>query len=179
MNRIDHYSPIEGVDVYDNVFDLSKRFDILESVRKSPFQIGWPDNNTSNESYMYSHWTPEKLNSINFFSDFVEGHPLHDKVNPDKFLRCIINSDVSSNAHWTHTHINENVLLYYVNMEWQDGWGGETLFYDKKKNSDIIFGSKFTPGRMIWFDGEYPHSIKTQSRVAPQYRFTVSIFFKK
>lgn len=180
MSEITHYSPCEGIDVYDNVFDLSKRFDIQESVRKSVFQIGWPDNNyTSNESYMYSRWTPEKLNAINFFSDFTENHPLHEKVNPDKFIRCIINSDVTSNVHWTHTHINENVFLYYVNMEWQDQWGGETLFFNKKKNTDIIFGSRYTPGRVIWFDGEYPHTIKSQSRNAPQYRFSVSLFFEK
>ena len=179
MNGITHYSPIEGVDVYDNVFDLSKRFDIQESVKRCPYQIGWSDNTDISEQYMYSNWTPEKLNSINFFSEFTEGHPLHEKIDPEKFIRCIVNNDVCTNTHWTHTHINENVFLYYVNMDWQDHWGGETLFYDKKTSGDIIFGSRFTPGRVIWFDGEIPHTIKPQSRLAPKYRFSLSIFFKK
>lgn len=179
MENIVHYSPIKGIEVYDNVFDLAKRFDIQESVKNSQFMMGWSDTTDHGEQYMFSKWTPEKLNSIRFFEPFVEGHPLHSKIDPDKFIRCIVNSDVCSNTHWTHTHINENVFLYYVNMQWQDHWGGETLFFDKKSNSDIVFGSRFTPGRVIWFDGEYPHAIKPQSRLGPKYRFTVSVFFKK
>lgn len=179
MSKIKFYSPIKGVEIYDDTYDLAHRFDIQESVKRSPFQIGWSDTTDNTEQYMFSQWNPEKLNSIRFFSPFMKGHPLNSKIDPDKFLRCIINSDVCTNTHWTHTHMNENVLLYYVNMDWQDHWGGETLFYDKKKNSDIIFGSRFTPGRIIWFDGEYPHTIKPQSRLAPKYRFTVSVFFKK
>lgn len=178
--HVNHYSPIEGIEVFDGSFDIAQRFDIMESIRRAPYQMGWDDQNGGNsDKYMYSNWSPEKLNSLKFFAPFVKSHPLNEKIDPDKFIRCIINSDVCTNTHWTHTHINENVLLYYPIMEWQDHWGGETLFYDKKKNSDIIFGSRYTPGRLIWFDGEYPHQIKTQSRLAPQYRFTMSIFFKK
>lgn len=173
------YSPIEGVTVFDDQFDLSKRFDIHEHVKKCPYQIGWDDKSDGGEKYMYSHWTPEKLNSLGFFADFTVDHPLHHKLNPDKFIRCIINNDTCTNTHWTHTHLNENVLLYYVNPEWQDHWGGETLFFDKKHNNDVIFGSRFVPGRLIWFDGEIPHTIKPQSRLGPKYRFTMSIFFKK
>jgi hypothetical protein len=179
MSKIKHYSPIKGIDVYDNVFDLAKRFDIQESVKKCPYQMGWADNTEKAEQYMFSNWLPEKLNSINFFSDFKGSHPLHEKINPDKFIRCIVNNDVCSNTHWTHTHINENVFLYYVNMEWQEHWGGETLFFDKNDSSNIIFGSRYIPGRIIWFDGEIPHTIKSQSRLGPKYRFSISIFFKK
>jgi hypothetical protein len=173
------YSPIEGVEIYDDVFDVAKRFDIQEFVKKSPFQIGWADNTDNQENYMFSKWTPEALNRVRFFETFTENHPLYSKLNPDKFIRCIVNSDVCTNTHWTHTHINENVLLYYVNMDWQDHWGGETFFFDKKNCNDIVFGSRFTPGRMIWFDGEIPHTIKPQSRLAPKYRFSISVFFNK
>ena len=51
----------------------------------------------------------------------------------------------------------------------------------------MLFGSfgleaknayEFTPGRIIIFNGTVPHSIRPQSFNAPQYRFTVSTFFK-
>ena len=179
MSEVKYYSPAEGIEVYDDVFDLAHRFDIQESVKRCPYQIGWADNTDNQENYMFSQWAPEKLNQISLFAPFQKDHPLHEKLNPDKFIRCVINNDVMSNTHWTHTHINENVFLYYVNMDWQEHWGGETLFFDKKKNSDIIFGSRYTPGRVIWFDGEYPHTIKPQSRLGPKFRFTLSVFFKK
>lgn len=173
------YSPTPGIEIYDDIFDVAKRFDIQEFVKKSPFQIGWADTTDNQEHYMYSKWTPEALNRVRFFETFTKSHPLYSKIDPDKFIRCIVNSDVCTNSHWTHTHINENVLLYYVNMDWQDHWGGETLFFDKHSCNDIVFGSRFTPGRMIWFDGEIPHTIKSQSRLAPKYRFSISIFFNK
>lgn len=174
-----HYSPLPKIEVYDNVYTLAHRYDIQEHVKKSVFQIGWSDTADNTETYMFAQWTPEKLNSIKFFAPYTKDHPLHTKIDPDKFLRCIVNNDVCTNTHWTHTHINENVLLYYVNMEWHDHWGGETLFFDKNNNSDIIFGSRFTPGRVMWFDGEYPHTIKCQSRLATKYRFSISVFFNK
>jgi len=175
---MNYYSPINGVEVYDDVFSLSHRYDINEAVKKSLFRIGWNDNTDDAESNMYSLWSPEDLNRIKFFKEFVDTHPLHKKIDPDKYIRCIINNETMSNTHWTHTHINENVLLYYVNMDWKDQWGGETLFFDRN-SKDIVFGSRFVPGRLIWFDGEIPHTIKQPSRQAPKFRFTISIFFKK
>lgn len=179
MSKIKHYSPTKGIDVYDNVFDVAKRFNIREGVKKCPYHIGWSDTTDKTEEYMFSNWLPEALKSMHFFSDFVKGHPLYEKVALDKFIRCIVNNDVCTNTHWTHTHINENVLLYYADMYWEEHWGGETLFFDKKQNNDIIFGSRYTPGRIIWFDGEIPHTFKPQSRLGPKYRFSISIFFKK
>lgn len=175
---MNYYSPVSGVEVYDDCLTLAHRFDINEAVKKSMFRIGWNDNTDDAEPNMYSQWSPDDLNRIKFFKEFTDKHPLHAKINPDKFIRCIVNNEVMANTHWTHTHIDENVLLYYVNMEWKDQWGGETLFFDKT-NKDIIFGSRFTPGRLIWFDGEIPHTIKQPSRLAPKFRFTISIFFKK
>jgi hypothetical protein len=173
-----HYSPVDGVDIFDDVFSLAHRYDINEAVKKSIFRIGWNDNTDDAEANMYSQWSPDDLNRIKFFKELGAPHPLHSKIDPDKFIRCIINNEVMSNTHWTHTHIDENVLLYYVNMDWKDQWGGETLFFDRN-SKDIVFGSRFTPGRMIWFDGEIPHTIKQPSRIAPKFRFTLSIFFKK
>lgn len=174
-----HYSPIEGVEVFDDCFTLAHRFDINEAVKRSVFRMGWNDNLDGAEPNIFSQWSPDNLNSIKFFKEFTEGHPLHQKLDPDKFIRCIVNNETLSSTHWTHTHIEENVLLYYVNMEWKDEWGGETLFFDKHNSRDIIYGSRFTPGRLIWFDGEIPHTLKQPSRLAPKFRFTISIFFKK
>lgn len=173
-----HYEPVSGIEVFDDCFTLAHRFDINEAVKKSIFRIGWNDNTDDAEPNMYSLWTPDELNRVKFFKEFKKDHPLNKRLDPSKFLRCVVNNEVMTNAHWTHTHIEEDVLLYYVNMEWKDQWGGETLFFDKT-NRDIIFGSRFIPGRLIWFDGEFPHTIKQPSRIAPKFRFTISVFFKK
>ena len=37
----------------------------------------------------------------------------------------------------------------------------------------------YKPNRAILFDGNTPHSIRPSSHIAPQYRFTLGIFFKE
>lgn len=172
------YTPSPGIEVIDNSLTLAQRNDVNEAVKGSVFRIGWMENSEDSEHNIYSQWSADDLNDIRFFRDFNSEHPLADKLNPDKFVKCIVNNVTMSNVHWTHTHIHHNILLYYVNLEWNDEWGGETLFFDRD-NRDIIFGSRFIPGRIIWFDGEHPHTIKQPSRIAPRFRFTLSIFFKK
>ena len=45
-------------------------------------------------------------------------------------IECIVNLSKSGDYNFCHTHKDKIVLLYYVNLHWHDGFGGETLFYD-------------------------------------------------
>jgi hypothetical protein len=69
-------------------------------------------------------------------------------------------------------------VLYYVNLEWQDGWHGETLFYDESLKN-IVFASPYIPGRIVVFDGSIPHTIRPQSYIASHYRFTFALIYNK
>jgi hypothetical protein len=66
--------------------------------------------------------------------------------------------------------------LYYVNLEWRDGWYGETFFYSDDLK-DVAFTSLYVPGRILLFDGDIPHAIRPQSVAGPKYRITISTFF--
>ena len=76
-------------------------------------------------------------------------------------------------VHYLHIHQKQQVCLYYVNLDWRDGWHGETLFYDNK-GEEIVYTSKYTPGRIIVFSDNQVHSIRPQSHTGPQFRFTVT-----
>ena len=93
----------------------------------------------------------------------------------DNFSRCVVNLSKSGDYNFCHTHPNKMVILYYVNLEWHDGFGGETLFYNEKL-TDAIEVSSFVPGRIMVFDGKTPHTIRAQSSYGPDYRFTISFF---
>jgi len=69
--------------------------------------------------------------------------------------------------------------LYYPNLHWEDGWEGETRFFNKHNRDEIVYTSVYKPGRIILFDGEIPHQIGTQSITGPKYRFTIGVFFKR
>ena len=68
--------------------------------------------------------------------------------------------------------------MYYVNLEWRDGWHGETLFFDESCK-DIVYASPYTPGRVIAFDAKIPHTIRPQSHLASFYRFTLALVYTK
>ena len=65
-----------------------------------------------------------------------------------------------------------------MNLEWRDGWHGETLFFDESCK-DIMYASPYTPGRVIAFDAKIPHTIRPQSHLASFYRFTLALVYTK
>jgi SM-20-related protein len=93
-----------------------------------------------------------------------------------KFSNSVLNVTVTSDCHFTHTHAEKRIALFYLNLEWKDGWHGETLFFSKD-GKEIVYASRYTPGRVIVFDGCIPHSIRPQSREGPQYRYTLATIF--
>ena len=100
-------------------------------------------------------------------------HAIHlSNLNLHSINRLVVFDEYVDNAHH-----NQQVALYYVNLEWRDGWHGETVFYNPDKLNEIAYASLFVPGRIILFDGSIPHAIRPQSIKAPKFRFTVSLFF--
>ena len=94
-----------------------------------------------------------------------------------KWFKTTVTLTHAGDHYYTHCHgEDEMVILYYANLEWRDGWAGETMFYNDRRES--IKSYDYVPGRIIKFDGKQPHSIRPQSFIGPQYRFTISTFFK-
>tara|TARA_Y200000002_G_scaffold213023_2_gene175834 strand:+ start:8644 stop:9147 length:504 start_codon:yes stop_codon:yes gene_type:complete len=165
------------IKIYDNKVPFHIMHDIHEFVINSRFYItGWKDKDYVNKHSIYSDWSIDDLKNAGLYS-YLEEIP---SVDFSKWYKTMVNLSHPSDHYYTHTHgENDYVLLYYVNLEWRDEWHGETLFYDPLNLQKIEFASSFIPGRILQFDGIQPHSIRPQSSVGPQYRFTISNFFKK
>ena len=120
----------------------------------------------------------EDLNALGFAKDLQNtdfGRYIFSTYN---IVRCIVNLSKPGDFYLNHTHGDEIVLLYYANIRWQEEWSGETLFYNDNMQ-DILFASPYVPGRIILFDGKMPHTIRSQSSIAPQYRFSFTMFLTK
>ncbi|HWB99753.1 MAG TPA: 2OG-Fe(II) oxygenase, partial [Bryobacteraceae bacterium] len=63
-------------------------------------------------------------------------------------------------------------LLYYPNLQWQDGWDGETVFYDQ--SGEIALSVRIRPNRGIFFDSRILHTGRAPSRICPALRVTVA-----
>jgi len=167
------------IKTYDNTVPFNIQQIVYNTVLNSLFRIkGWEDRDDLdiNGANLHSNWSLEDLKESRLFP-YVYNLVLEDDDSKD-FDKCIVNLTKPGDSYYTHTHGDDTtVVLYYVNLEWQDGWAGETLFYDDERN--LMSAFEYTPGRILKFSGDTPHTIRPQSFKAPQYRFTISVFFRK
>ena len=165
------------IQVYDDIFDFRYRDKIYNFIKKSLFQVGWADSSMPEKSYefLYSEYSKEDVNKIGFLKK-IENTSIMEHLKGLEYKHTKVNLSTSSDANFVHAHPEKLAILYYVNMDWQDGWHGETHFYDEN-GKDIIFTSPYTPGRIIVFDATIPHAIRPQSTIGPKFRFTLASFF--
>ena len=165
------------IQIYDDVFDFKYRYKIYQYVKKSLFKIGWLDSSVPEKSYefLHSEYSKEDIDKLEFFEQ-LENSPVIEHFKGLEYKHTKVNLSTPSDANFVHAHPEKLAILYYVNMDWQDGWHGETIFYDEH-GKDIIYTSPYTPGRIIVFDATIPHAIRPQSTIGPKFRFTLSSFF--
>ena len=179
MNRI-YTDTGRAITIYNDVFDLQYRQEIYAFAQSSMFVLGWADGaiveNHSNR-FLHSVYSQEDLGRLNIL-DRIASSAAAEELNGYKLSKAILNLSTAADTNYTHAHPEDKVLLYYVNLEWRDGWHGETLFFQESLK-DVAFTSIYTPGRLIAFDAKIPHTIRPQSHIAAQYRFTLAIVFNK
>ena len=169
----------EGIEVFDNVFTRSDRQLFYTHIKNSHFVIGWQDNETIEEQgtmFMFSDWSLKDVNNSEILKK-IKNEDLLRKINGRVPYTVVANCTKFGEVYSPHTHdLKSDVLLYYANLEWRREWYAETLFYSEDLR-DIIHANPYVPGRVVWFKGEIPHSIRPSSCRAPNYRFTVPFFF--
>jgi hypothetical protein len=168
-----------NIEIFDNEVSFVDMQKIYNYVYNSNYRLGWEDTDHKKVPNIYSQFTKEEVDDcslLKYFKSVSKKSKL--KPNINNFERCVVNLSKCGDYNFNHTHENSIVLLYYVNLEWKDGFAGETLFYDDNL-IDARFVSAFVPGRILIFDGDIPHTIRPQSTYGPDYRFTVSYFVKK
>lgn len=167
------------VQVFDNLIGAARRNQIYTYVAQSLYRVGWEDTNaieTAHHKYLHSRYSPQNIDDLGLVEDLKNSDV--GKIIEGKALEaCVVNLSNPSDQHWVHTHNKKHtVVLYYANLEWNKSWAGETLFFDDA-GDEIIFASVYKPGRIIIFNGAVPHTIRPQSVGAPQYRFSISMFW--
>lgn len=169
-----------SVRIYDDVFSLNFRLELYSYAIKSSFKIGWGDSDVienSNHKYLHARFSAHQLDELGFLFNLAPT-PVFREITGYKITSSVLNLSTPSDVLFVHTHSADKVLLYYVNLEWQTHWYGETLFYDEALKN-IMLATPYTPGRIIVFDGDIPHTIRPQSHSAPFFRFTLTIFMEK
>jgi hypothetical protein len=166
--------------VYDGLFDLRFRQKVFEYAYSSYFVLGWADGSIIENQgirYLHSNYSDKDLQHLGIIDD-ISNTVAFKELEGYNISKAVLNLSTACNTNFVHAHSEDKVLLYYVNLEWKDGWHGETLFYSEDLK-DIVFASPYTPGRIIAFDADIPHTIRPQSHTAVQYRFSLALILTK
>ena len=169
----------DKIEIFDNEVPFPDMQQIYEYVLNSNFRLGWMDRDDKIVSNIYSRYTKEEAETSLLLKNLRKvSKKSKFKINVDNFDRCIVNLSKCGDNYFNHTHAGLIVMLYYANLEWNESYAGETLFYDNSLiNAESVVS--FVPGRIIIFDGDRPHTIRPQSTCGPTYRFTISYFVRK
>lgn len=165
---------------YDNLFSMVQRDSMYQFVRNSKFQIGWRDSpriELSGYQNLHSVFSQEDVENLGLLR-WLKGSEVEEKLSGLEYDKTVVNLSTPSDVNFIHVHHGQVVLLYYPNLDWKPEWYGETLFYSED-GASVSWAGAYTPGRVLLFDGEIPHSIRPQSSLAPHYRFTVACVFRK
>lgn len=168
----------KNIYVFDDLIPLMERDHGYNFMRGSMFQIGWKDSSAEEHvkyAYLHSQYTQEDCNNLYLYHTIMnsEAGRLVDGLTRTK---AVVNMATPADCNFIHAHPEKMVILYYANMIWGEGWHGETLFYDEAMKN-IEYASPYTPGRVIVFDGNTPHTIRPQSYIASHFRFTFAMTF--
>ena len=166
----------DGIYVHDDEFNWTWIQYAFGFMKNSSYRFTTTEQSIK-EACMISMFNEEDLVRLNLLEQ-IKAPELLERIDGRKPVTAFVNFDNIGEVHVAHTHVNQEVLLYQANPEWHTEWYGETMWYDKNCK-DIIYCNHYTPGRIIWFDGNLPHSARPPSYTSPFCRFTLSIIFDR
>lgn len=164
--------------IFDGLIPLQLRDKIFCFIVDSRYMIGWSDGNSETSArhkFLYSSFSNDDDENAGLLP-FLRTTQVNELISGMEKTKSIVNLSVPSDTHFAHAHPEKLVVLYYANMEWQQHWHGETLFYTEDL-SEIELALPYTSGRVVVFDASIPHSIRPQSSSADYYRFTYAMTF--
>lgn len=169
--------------VYDNIVPFYIQQNIYDFCINSYYKIkGWNDRNDLDilKHDIHSRWTLDDLKKSLLYPYVEEVLKKSEyEYSMEEFEQSMVNLVKKDDYYYSHTHGKGClIILYYANLEWRQEWAGETLFFDKN-NIEAIAVNSYKPGRFIVFDGDIPHSVRPQSSIGPEYRFTIGTFLRK
>jgi hypothetical protein len=170
----------KSIKIFDDLFDYKYRTDVYKFAENSLFRIGWADGPVCENlihRFLHSEYSNEDLQRLGFL-EALKNTPVWNEISNLKLVKTILNLSVPSDCNFYHCHPEQKIVLYYVNLEWADGYHGETLFYDDTLKN-IVLATPYTPGRVTVFDGAIPHAIRPQSYLSPYFRYTLALVYDK
>ena len=168
--------------IYDDVFTYQERTGFYEQAQNSFFRIRGSDNDIleyKEHVSVVSMYNPNDVRQMGIYDLIPEEirkkhHMTYENID-DTMINMVTPSD-RFHVHVDNDSEHGRTFVYYMNLNWDVEWGGDTLFLDEE-GKNIEFCSQFKPGRFILFDPKIPHMIRPSTVLAPHFRFSLASKF--
>ncbi len=166
--------------VFDDLLDKKIIDEVTNALSVAPFthtEIARPDVGA------YRHW------AFNMPLDKAKDLPLVQKANDViaslfdnkyRLYRCYCNVASHGDMLYPHTdcmpNAKEMTALWFIQDEWNFEWGGETIFYNKEDDAEVVVTPK--PGRLAIFDGAIKHAGNAPHKVCTKPRYTFALKYE-
>ena len=171
------------IEIYDNIFQAHERGKFYMRAQDAQYKL----DRTSSRHIEYARFV-SLASRFNLTDSLGFGFLTSPRFKP--FLEIIKNKKLRYTRSYINLCIHDDVypyhvdssdvdgltMLYYLNLEWDPLWEGETHFSDENRR-EIQFSSSFIPGRLIVFNPTIPHKSSQPSTQAEQFRFTYALKF--
>jgi hypothetical protein len=182
MNRKDITLSNGGqITVLDDVFDYRTRYNFYRFIRSALFRCTGKDAPEDKEETIFSSFSENDLNNLGLFTNH-QSTPILELIEGYNVTQTLVNLSTPTDKNRYHIDTPKSptskTLLFYPNLKWPLEWCGHTVFANESL-TDVEFCSAYVPGRIVWFDGNIPHSITPPSTLAETFRFSLAVQMSK
>ena len=179
QHKILETSSKDKIHIFDGVFGVNEQYKFLNFIEKSNFTFNSTSSNSKTVNYettFGSMFNQTDLHNLGILD--TDGYKtIMSNFEGYEPKRCWVTCSyhgLSNRLHTDCTMISGDriTLLYYVNIEWNYTWGGETQFCDRQGEMEIV--SEYKPNRVVVFNSKIPHRPACTTGESP-YRFTLVI----
>jgi hypothetical protein len=173
---------VEGRDVYvfDGLLPEAQLGEYVAALERSPFTR---TEFAKSETAEYKHWVSElpleNVTRLPLWTITEQAIALARPGIAYRPYRAYTNYAAYGDMLYTHCDCAPDrgglTALWYLSMQWEPEWGGETMFFDA--SGDALFCASPKPGRLVVFDGAIPHVGRPPSRICftPRYTFAIKL----
>ena len=137
------------------------------------------------ETEEHRHWAAElplsQLPTFPLTAPTLAAVAVHDPAHAYEPYRSYVNVAHFGDMLYSHVDcapgVGELTALWYICDRWDHEWGGETVFFDARKDVRAAVSPK--PGRLAVFDGEVSHAGRAPNRICFATRYTLAFKFKR
>jgi hypothetical protein len=174
---------VSGFEIIDDAYTSADCEFLFGFAKNSFFRFGWTEDHWSDvngqERILYSNLSDEDVDNAGLLKPpMLKSDRLIELIAGRDCKQAVINLADPSNCFCPHTHIDRDVMVYYMNTRWNAEWAGETIIYNDY-GGEAEYAVSFKPARVLWLKAGVRHSLRPPSIAAPEMRFTFAAMFEK